>query len=487
MPVIMSWQERIAICHMQRKTAYDEEVAEFSPPSCANENLVCQLLIAGGGLSGLSAAEAAMRRGLDVIVIEKGAFGQEAASGLNAGQFLTGWVKPVETMLAELTAQELRTGLSVEQARLRGERRVRSFLRRTVEGCQRLAALDHDYNLRASVRHGAVMAAMNEADMDSVRATYDFMEKSNFRALMPVAGKRRPPFFELLSARALEKRYGTAAGFYAGGVIDRFGGSFRPRKFLIGLMRSLQKRGVRFFQHTEAQALDFADQHVIVFCGNGAAIRTDTLFMANAYARHINGDVLERAIFEYDYVVQVELPEGAKALGAGNVLSDMRDPCFYARRHGRRLYIGYEETAETSAEITRDVARRTLQEGQRVFPSLSVLGENDIKSAWSGRVYYTLDDYPFVERRHGGRVISFAAPSDHGNSLAVRIGQLVGSLVAHSTLQPPRDADIGQRRVNVQQLRLFEGFPKGLRLRPGRRYQEAAFIAPETSDERRDS
>jgi glycine/D-amino acid oxidase-like deaminating enzyme len=314
------------------------------------------------------------------------------------------------------------------------------------------------------------------------------MEKSNFRTLMPLAKNRRPPFFELLSARALEKRYGTAEGFYAGGVIDRFGGSFRPRKFLIGLMRSLQKRGVRFFQYTEAQALDFTDHHVIAFCDNGAAIRTDTLFMANAYARHINGDVLERAIFEYDYVVQVELPEGAKTLASGNVLSDMRDPCFYARRHGRRLYMGYEETAETSPEITQEVARRTLQEGKRVFPALNPLGEHDIKSAWSGRVYYTLDDYPFVERRHGGRVISFAAPSDHGNSLALRIGQLIGNLVAHSTLPPQREADLGQRRVNVRQLRLFEGFPKGLRLRPGRRYQEAAFIAPETPrQERRDS
>jgi hypothetical protein len=28
-------------------SAYDEEVGAFSPPSCAGENLTCQLLIAG--------------------------------------------------------------------------------------------------------------------------------------------------------------------------------------------------------------------------------------------------------------------------------------------------------------------------------------------------------------------------------------------------------------------------------------------------------
>jgi gamma-glutamylputrescine oxidase len=460
---------------MRQSSAYDEEVRDFSPPSAANQSLTCDLLVAGGGLSGLSAAEAAIARGLDVVVIEKGAFGKDAASGLNAGQFLTGWAKPVDVMLAELTQQELRGGASADQALPRAERRVRAFLRRTVEGCLRLAELDHRYNLRASVQHGAVTAAIGEADMASVRAAYEFMEKSSLRALMPADDNRRLPFFKILSARQVESRYGTAQGFYAGGVIDRFGGSFRPRKFLIGLARALQKRGVRLFQQTEAQALDLSDGQVHVYCGNGASIRANVLFMANAYARHINGDVLERAIFEYDYVVAVELPEGTRTLAAGAVLSDTRDPCFYARRHGRRLYMGYEETAETSPEITRAVARRTLEEGKRVFPALRALEERDIRSAWSGRVYYTLDDYPFVERRHGGRVVTFAAPSDHGNALALRIGQLVGNIAAQSTSPPKNDEDTRRRRRNARQLRLFESFPKGLRLRPGRRYQEAAF------------
>jgi gamma-glutamylputrescine oxidase len=467
---------------MRQGSAYDEEVRDFSPPSAANQNLTCDLLVAGGGLSGLSAAEAAIRRGLDVVVIEKGVFGKDAASGLNAGQFLTGWTKPVDIMLAELTQQELRGGASADQAEIRAQRRVRAFLRRTVEGCLHLVELDHRYNLRASVQHGALMAAVNETDMAGLRAAYEFMEKSNLRALMPAADKRRPSFFQVLSARQIQRRYGTAEGFYVGGVIDRFGGSFRPRKLLIGLARALQKRGVRCFQDTEAQALDFSDSRVNVFCGNGANVRANTLFMANAYARHINGDALERAIFEYDYVVEVELPEGARTLAAGSVLSDTRDPCFYARRHGRRLYMGYEETAETSPDIMRAVARRTLEEGKRVFPALAAMGEHDIKSAWSGRVYYTLDDYPFVERRHGGRVVTFAAPSDHGNSLALRIGELVGNIAAPSTSVPRNDEDVRRRRRNAQQLRLLESFPKGLRLRPGRRYQEAAF-RPEADEE----
>jgi len=459
---------------MRQRVGYDDEVRGFSPPSCPNANLSCQLLVVGGGLSALSAAEAAVTRGLDVIVIEKGVFGREAASGLNAGQFLTGWAKPIDTMLVELARQEQDRGVAADQVQSRTERRVRDFLRRTIEGCQRIVQLDRDYNLRAAVRQGATIAAMNAADMAGLEGAYKFMEDANFRALMPIVGKRHAPFFQTHSARELQKMCGTADGFYAGGVTDFFGGSFHPRRLLNGLARSLRNKGVRFFQETEAQALDFTDHRVTVFCENGAAIKADYVFMANSYARHINGDALERAIFLYNYVVVVDLPERSNVLNGTTVLSDTRDPCFYARRQRRRLYMGYVETAESSSEITREVAGQTLAEAQRVFPALSVLGEHDIAGAWSGRVFYTSDDYPFVERRHAGRVTSFAAPSDHGNSLAAKVGQLVGELVAHAVVKPASDEDVRSRYRARRQLKLFEGFPKGLRLRPGMRYQEAA-------------
>src|SRR5262249_31392708 len=171
------------------------EGGDFSRRSAANENLTCDLLVAGGGLSGLSAADAAIRRGLNVVVIEKGVYGKEAASGLSAGQFLTGWAKPVDVMIAELAQQDMEQGALGVQAHRQAERRVRAFLRRPVEGCQRLGALDRDHNLRASVQHGACTAAITEADMAGLETAYRFMEKSNLRALMPLSHTRRPPFF----------------------------------------------------------------------------------------------------------------------------------------------------------------------------------------------------------------------------------------------------------------------------------------------------
>jgi hypothetical protein len=53
---------------------------------------------------------------------------------------------------------------------------------------------------------------------------------------------------------------------------------------------------------------------------------------------------------------------------------------------------------------------------------------------------------------------------------------MVGNLAA-SVLAPRSDEAQRRRRREMQQLRLFEGFPKGLRLRPGMRYQHAASSA----------
>src|SRR5262249_19859178 len=145
---------------MRQVSAYDEEVGDFSPPSAANENLTCDLLVAGGRLSALGPADAAIRRGLNLVVIEQCLYGQEAAHGVSVGPFLTRWDKSVDVMIAEVAQQDMEKGALGVQAHRQAEHRVRAFLRRTVEGCQRVGALDRDYNLRASVQHGACTAAI---------------------------------------------------------------------------------------------------------------------------------------------------------------------------------------------------------------------------------------------------------------------------------------------------------------------------------------
>src|ERR1700730_16867567 len=123
---------------MRQSLAYDEDVGDFSPPAATNENLTCDFLVAGGGLSGLSAADAAIRRGLNVVVIEKGVYGKEAASGLSAGQLLTGWAKSIDIMIAELAQQDMEKRVYGVQSHRRAGRRGRGFLGGTSGGGRRL-------------------------------------------------------------------------------------------------------------------------------------------------------------------------------------------------------------------------------------------------------------------------------------------------------------------------------------------------------------
>ena len=351
---------------------------------------------------------------------------------------------------------------------------MRAFLRRTIEGCQRIAQLDRDYNLRASVRHGATIAAMNAADMAGLESAYKFMEDANFRALMPVVGKRHAPFFQMHSARELQKTCGTAEDFYAGGVTDFFGGSFHPRKLLNGLARSLRNKGVRFFQETEAQALDFPDHRVTVFCENGAAIQADQVFMANAYARHINGDALERAIFLYDYVVVVELPERSNVLTGTTVLSDTRDPCFYARR----------QAGGSTWAMSRPRNRRPKSPAR--WPARRWRKRSGYSPHWAYSASMTspapgaagCSTPPTTIRSSSAAPTAASRPSRRRRITAIRSPPRSGNWSANLPLtrssSPLTDEDGRSRHRVRRQLKLFEGFPKGLRLRPGMRYQEAA-------------
>src|SRR5690606_28689423 len=145
---------------------------------------------------------------------------------------------------------------------MRARHRVRTFLRRTIEGCQRIAQLDRDYDLRASVQQGATVGAISDDDMAALPASYAFLEAANFRSLMPAEKRRHSPFFHVHSEDELRELCGAAEGIYVGGITDLFGGSFHPRRLLHGLARALAEKGVRFFQETEALATDFSDHRV---------------------------------------------------------------------------------------------------------------------------------------------------------------------------------------------------------------------------------
>ena len=101
-----------------QKTAYDDEVRDFSPPSCANESLSCQLLVAGGGLSGLSAAEA-MSAGCVPVVVGRGGLTEVVGPELLEWTWQS-WDECVEKTRVLIENPELRRSLA-EKARHHAE------------------------------------------------------------------------------------------------------------------------------------------------------------------------------------------------------------------------------------------------------------------------------------------------------------------------------------------------------------------------------
>src|SRR5258705_13926248 len=97
--------------------------------------------------------------------------------------------------------------------------------------------------------------------------------------------------------------------------------------------------------------------------------------------------------------------------------------------------------------------------GSAASSSASLLGQGKKTSRQPGRgrVYYTLDNYPFVERTPDGRLATSAAPPNHGNALAPRAGELVGGLAADAVLDPSTDQSRKQHKEHLRQLKPLAG------------------------------
>jgi hypothetical protein len=80
------WASKDAAGAMMMQRPADHDEVRFAPLIGANQSLSCQLLVVGGGLFGLSAAQAAVLRDIDVgRVWTKGRLGCEWTSSCPAG------------------------------------------------------------------------------------------------------------------------------------------------------------------------------------------------------------------------------------------------------------------------------------------------------------------------------------------------------------------------------------------------------------------
>lgn len=349
------------------------------------------LVIVGGGCTGLSTALHAAERGMKVIVLEGGRIGW-GASGRNGGQIIPGLRKGA-------------TGL------------VRQYGRERAYALFHLALEAHELVLDLIKRHsidcdltltGHLAGAVRPADFDHLKEEVECLNSvMNY------------PHAEILTAAEARRMVDTP---YHGALLDRQAGHMHSLNYALGLARAAKAAGVTLYEDSIATGLS-RSPHITVTTADGAVRARHAVLAGDALLSGLEPRVNSRIMPVANYLVTTEpLPDAAQIIPSGAAVSDTRFVVNYYRLtvDGRMLFGGGEKYTPTPP---RDIAGFVRPHLEKTFPQLA---GRRIDHAWGGLVSVTTSRMPHVGRE--GEVY-FA----HGYSgLGVILSTLAGKLLVEA-------------------------------------------------------
>ncbi|MET2828586.1 NAD(P)/FAD-dependent oxidoreductase [Mesorhizobium shangrilense] len=355
----------------------------------------CDVVIIGGGFTGLSAAAHLAKAGTDVVLIEAYRFG-DGASGRNGGQLGTGQRAWAEEMEAEY-------------------------------GFSRAKAL---FDLAEEAKtHLLEFAAANQIDIDYMPGQLSVAHKpryvDDYKAHAEIMADRFGyQHISFMDAAETAERLGSTR--YFGGTRDAGTGHIHPLKLLIGTARVAAQAGAGLFEQTPSTGIASSGGKVKVTTPKGTITADKCLVAVNAYGGTLE-PVSAAHIMPIGSFIGATVPLGAdsKVLPGGESVDDSRFVVRYFRKStdGRLLFGGREVYAVNDPKDIHIHIRRQIAE---LYPALK---DVEITHGWGGYVGITMPRKPFV-REVMPNVISAGGYSGHGVMLSNFFGKLYAETVA---------------------------------------------------------
>lgn len=386
--------------------AYWTDSAAAFVPSARELAPQADVVVVGGGFTGLSAALALARRGADVVVLEAGARVAAEASGRNGGH--------------------VNNGLAVDYAELAekvGTDRAREWYRAyddavdTVERVVRDEAIDCDF-----MRHGKLKLATRPNQLAALQ-----------RSAERLIADRVDTDVEVLDAARV--RAEVQSERFHGGLLYKRSGQMHMGRFAQGLAQAAERRGARIHTNTCVTRLERAGS------GHGHRVHTSRgtvlakqVLLATGATRHGGyGSFgwLRRRIVPIGSFIVVTEPLGAERALA--LLPGQRTYVTVANIHhyfrltpDHRLVFGGRARFAVSSPQSDAASGEILRAGLvETFPQLAGVG---IDYCWGGLVDMTQDRLPHAGERDG--LYYSMGYSGHGTQMSVHMGERMAAVMA---------------------------------------------------------
>jgi glycine/D-amino acid oxidase-like deaminating enzyme/nitrite reductase/ring-hydroxylating ferredoxin subunit len=337
----------------------DSESLPRFPKLARNEHV--DVVIVGGGITGLTAAYLLTRAGRSVAVLERD----------RCARTDTGHTTAHLTMVTDMRLSELVKSFGREHARAAWDAGLAAIDQ--IDQTVRREKIDCRFAWVPNYLHAPCVAAATVDDVDFREETAianDLGFDAAFVAEVPFIGQPGV-------------RYDGQARFH-------------PRMYLAGLARAIQDAGGHIYERSEAR--EFCDEPLSV-SANDCTITCSDVVIATHTPLTGNKNIALATLFQTklalysSYVVAGQVPSGRVP---DALFSDTADPYHYLRVHPGRDYdvviFGGEDHKTGQAVDTDACYSRLERELNALIPEINVTHH------WSGQVIETYDGLPYLGR-----------------------------------------------------------------------------------------
>ncbi|GGE08801.1 Glycine/D-amino acid oxidase [Gemmobacter megaterium] len=360
------------------------------------------VVIVGGGFTGLNAAIALRGAGVEAVVLEAEDMGH-GASGRNAGHVSSG-VNLGKTASASNVRSPLEQRLPEGVFDTLKAEAAASF--DFVEA--RVAALARDAQYR---RSGRVVCATLPGHFEAMKLKSAKMQRDGVT----------------LYERDRQRQVIGSDQYHGAMTIDR-AGQLHPGKYVQGLIDMAAARGAVLCDNIRVTGIERAGGAWQVRAGT-ISVRCDKVLIAtNGYSDGLNPWVRRRVIPAASYIVVTdELPDGLidRLLPAGRTAVDSRRLLSYFRPTPDRKRILFGGRASLRVRDAAGLAGELARRLHAVFPETKGV---PIRYAWSGQIAFTFDLLPHLGEHEG---IAYALGCN-GSGVAMQsyLGHMAGQAMA---------------------------------------------------------
>jgi gamma-glutamylputrescine oxidase len=353
----------------------------------------CDVVVVGGGFTGISAALAAAEKGFSVILLESRTIGF-GASGRNGGQLIPG----------------LRWAMSDIDAEF-GRERAKAIFDLAWDGCDAVLNRIKRHGIECDLKFGHLEAAYRPSHLSDFQREIEFLNNEFGWCTA-----------DIVTANDMGSHIN--GGNYHGGIYERRGGHFHPLNYVLGLAKAAEAAGVRIYENSAALEIKNAAK-VSVKTAYGHVTALYAINASDAWMHEVSPDIGRFTVPVMNYnIATAPLEYADDLLPSDAAVADSRFVLNYFRLSAdkRLIFGGGEKYVQTPPANIAAFVRRHMTE---VFPSLK---DVPIDYAWGGAVAVTLNRLPHMGRI--GNMFYAHGFSGHGALITTLAGELIVEAMA---------------------------------------------------------